>query len=435
MEPAITKELLLTEIERDRKAIGEQIFRIEAELRAMSGGEKVDLPLEARYWKLSLEYFLKKNQVALEEIDKYLEMQFENACASYVMKYANPRNVRYGLLPHASDPLECLTYSYRFRNPITFNYDPHYLKEIDYRFHLLPAPNYRQAIGQIRDWYEQRHVSDEFNQISEAYIQRNIAPELKNASLYNHFISNKRECVVHILERFQSQDYISLAHILPSIIEGVFHDICESIGLKAAILEKASLTDALKTIQATANPIGIEYMLFIFPIRRNRIAHGRNLDEGYRSVALSFLLDLDLLIRIAGDRNIPLNMILTIFRNPTVKTFKDIFNLPILELQGRLADDCQGLSIWLQSDGFWTELEKEITSRDIAEGKTERFVKKLLWHAHLFSAPPATEQISDQCKRFLRTVLPRTKKRIAAQNAESAKAIELIKQLLSSSVS
>lgn len=430
MDIATTKELLLTAIEQDRADIAAQIDRIEIELTPLQDDEKISLPLEARYRKLTLEYFLQKNKAALKEIDDYVDVQLDNVCAVHAIEQAASRVPRFNLGHSSSDPLQRLTYTYRFRGHLTYNYDPDYLREIDFRFLSLPAPSYREIIGQIRAEYKKRHTSDDFNLVAEAYVELCTVPNLEQAYQTNHFIAKKSELVAHILERFQSRDYISLAHLLPSFIEGVFHDICVTIGLKTAKLEKASLTDALKNIQKIADPIGIEYLLFIFPLRRNRIAHGRDLGESYRHVALSFMLDLDLLLHIAKHRDIPLNELLDILQHPRVQNIKEIFRFPINELHERVASECFGLSDWFESDAFWVELERQVTSFDIVDKKTERFVKKLLSHSHLFSAPPATERIAERCKDFLRTVLPETRKRIADNESQIAIFLDRFKQQL-----
>ncbi|KAA8697597.1 Uncharacterized protein ALO80_00347 [Pseudomonas caricapapayae] len=433
-EAAEVKAKLLVEIEKDRSSINEQIGRIKAELDAPAVPEDDDSRTqEQRYRKRALEYFLQKNEAAAAEIDEYIKVQLENASLCLAIQWRPEGEKMFGLgslmglRPPSLD--DALTYSYRFRNRKTRNFDPDLLEEMDFRFLSLPVPAYYENIDQIRAYYKDREVSGDYYQVADWYIEDSIIPRFLEAGRNDIHVAGKGDLVEHIVERFKERDYISLSFILPPFIEGTIHGICQTLGLKESMSERAALNQLLKTIQKHTDLIGMEYLLFIMPIRRNRIAHGRDLYASYREVAVSFMLDLDLLLVLAKRSDLPLNGLLDVLRQPTIKKVKKIFIMGIEQHHARLESECRALGQWINTDEFWSQLDKQLTQTDVESKETQRFVSKLEYHSVLFGDDDVASQIKARGKEFLRT-LPAARRRLLEDSEKRARMLESLKARL-----
>lgn len=163
-EAAEVKAKLLVEIEKDRSAINEQISRIKTELDAPTvPDDDESRTQEQRYRKRALEYFLQKNKAAAAEIEEYIKVQLDNASLTIAFQCSPEMKRAFGsgsLLGFSPPCLfDALTYSYRFRNRRTRNFNPDLLEEIDFRFLSLPVSVYRENIDEIRAYYESPRVS------------------------------------------------------------------------------------------------------------------------------------------------------------------------------------------------------------------------------------------------------------------------------------
>lgn len=434
-EAAEVKAKLLVEIEKDRSVINEQIGRIKTELDAptVPDGDE-SRTQEQRYRKRALEYFLQKNEAAAAEIEEYIKVQLDNASLSLAFQ-CSPEAKRMfgpGSLMGFSPPslFDALTYTYRFRNRRTRNFDPDLLEEIDFRFLSLPVPVYRENIDEIRAYYRGREVTDDYYQVAEWYIEEHIIPRFLEAGRSDIHVAGKGDLVEHIVERFKQRDYISLSFILPPFIEGTIHNICQTLGLKESMSERAALNLLLETIQKHTDVIGMEYLLFIMPIRRNRIAHGRDLYASYREVAVSFMLDLDLLLVLAKHSDLPLNGLLDVLRQPTVKKVKKIFTMGIEQHHARLESECRELGGWINTDEFWSQLDKQLTQADVDAKETQRFVCKLEYHSVLFGDDDVAALIKARGKEFLRYTLSAARQRLVEDAEKSARLLETLKARL-----
>lgn len=422
------KAVMMEKIEKDRATINRTIKELQEELSTPPYSVDSGLTHEQRYRKMALTYYLKKNQSALTELDVFAESSLELASnhflenAEHFPKWTLCRRFL------SSDPRlrEHLNYSYSRRQTRFDIYHPDNLREIDHRFLSLPAYSYDEVMPKIKAAYQRRQRSDEYFELAESYIENFVLPELSACSRENAYLLRKAEVIDHIVERFTARDYISLSHIVPPLIEGTFHSICDSLGLRAAKLMKAALNQVVDRIKEQTDAIGMEYLLFLMPIRRNLIAHGRELDVTYREFAIGFLVDIDLLLIVAKHRTLPWNNLLRIVRQPSVTTVKRIFTFMNEELPPHVADECRTLGDWLQSSVFWSDLDLQITERDIARKETERFVKNLLKRSNHLAAPGIAPRVTEQCRRFLKEILPAAKVRIEAQKGRTD---EILKRL------
>lgn len=417
MDAATLRQHALALIEEDIEHLRGQVSRIQIELDAIAKISKNNMTLENVYRRQALNYFLDKNKEAETEINEFLKVQLDNLCESllHVATQSHIGVFDSWLLPELKSRL---AYNYRYRSHLTHNYDPDALPGINLRFLSLPSPTYCELIESIRVLYNDRHVSSEFDAFAEAYIELTTLQALRSALERDPIIGSKAEVVSHIIGRFEVRDYISLAHILPSFIEGVFHDICLTLGLKSTELDKGSFKVAVEKVGNFTGAIGIEYLLFVFPLRRNRVAHGRPLKASFREVAIDFLLDIELLLGAMQHRDLPLNALLAILRNPSPAEVRKLFDFSLRDLYTQVARECVALGPILESEKFWIELDQLLTQIDISDKLTERFAKNVLSQPQLFGEPPIAERISSRARTFLQTQLPAARERIRNKEME-----------------
>lgn len=434
-EAAKVKAKLLVEIEKDRSAINEQISRIKAELDAPPvSDDDESRTQEQRYRKRALEYFLQKNEAAAAEIEEFIKVQLDNASFIFALQHTPEMKKTFGLGSlqgfNPLSPFEALSYSYRFRNQRTLNFNPDLLEEIDFRFLSLPVSVYHENIDVIRAHYKRREETDDYYQVAEYYIEENIIQRFLEAGHNGIHFAGKGDLVEHIVGRFKQRDYISLSFILPPFIEGTIHNICQTLGLKESMSERAALNHLLELIQKHTNVIGMEYLLFIMPIRRNRIAHGRDLYASFREVAVSFMQDLDLLLMLAKHTELPLNSLLDVLQQPTVKKVKRIFTMGIEQHHTRLESECTALGAWINTDEFWSQLDKQLTQADVDAKETRSFVCKLEYLAVLFGDEDVAALIKARAKEFLRSTLPAARQRLVEDAEERSRLLLMLKAKL-----
>lgn len=425
------KAAIIEQIEKDRAAINRTIKEIQEELSVAPYGGKVALTHEQRYRKLALTYYLNKNQSAITEIDRFAEYSLGFAVDCFRESFQGGVAIAFALdqrlLSLNTFLLDQLNYSYRRRRTRLDIYHPDDLQEIDHRFLSLPAPVYAEVFPVIKVAYQNRHRSDEYLELAETYIESYVLPALSANSRSNAYLFRKAEIIDHIVDRFAVRDYISLSYLVPPLIEGTFHSICGSLGLRAAKLMKAALNQIVERIKEHTDAIGMEYLLFLMPMRRNLIAHGRELDVTYREFAVGFLVDIDLLLMVAKHPTLPWNALLYIVRNPSVGGIKGIFTFMNEDLPLHVSDECRKLGDWLESSTFWIELDLQLTERDIRQKETERFVKKLLSRSSELAAPDTASRITEQCRGFLRETLPAAKVRLDAKKCRMDKIYKTIR--------
>lgn len=427
------KAVMMTEIEQDRAAISRTIEKLQAELStAPYSGKEAALTHGQRYRKLALCYYLKKNQAAAIELDDFVESFLEFASLRFLEEAQKLGAWTLNSKFLSSHPalLDQLNYSYR-RHRTRFDiYHPDNLQEIDHRFLSLPAPVYDDMFPKIKIAYQSRQHSENYLELAENYIEDYVLPELKAYSRENPYLFRKAQVIDHVVERFTARDYISLSYVVPPLIEGTFQSICESLGLRAARLQKAALNQVVEHIKNHTKAIGMEYLLFIMPMRRNLIAHGRELDVTYREFAVGFLLDIDLLLTVAEHRTLPWNARLEIVKRPSVKAVKRIFTIKNDNVPSHVAEECRKLGDWLESSTFWDELGQQLTGPDIEQRETERFVRNLLKRSNELAAPDIASRIADRCLVFLKETLPAVRMRIKSEKLRLDEVIKKIKVLM-----
>lgn len=109
----------------------------------------------------------------------------------------------------------------------------------------------------------------------------------------NHVLHPKKELIREALSIYSSGNKIMFANAIPTIIEGILHDLCLEVGVP----ERDLLTEGFQYKLNKLNPIlGLdlhyEYYSFRFRLFRNKVAHGRLTKADSDELADLLLLDL-----------------------------------------------------------------------------------------------------------------------------------------------
>jgi hypothetical protein len=82
---------------------------------------------------------------------------------------------------------------------------------------------------------------------------------------------------------------------VPQQIEGLLYDLAIEIGISPESLKTSSITDKARFLYDKGDILkefDFEYFAFIFPVVRNRIAHGKKIDNKINDLAFTLLFDL-----------------------------------------------------------------------------------------------------------------------------------------------
>ncbi|PZW46929.1 hypothetical protein F477_04271 [Pseudomonas sp. URIL14HWK12:I3] len=116
-------------------------------------------------------------------------------------------------------------------------------------------------------------------------------------------------------------------------------------------------------------------------------------------------------------------------RQPTVKKVKKIFTMGIEQHHARLESECRELGRWINTDEFWSQLDKQLTRTDVETKETQRFVSKLEYHSVLFGDDDVASQIQARGRELLRT-LPAAHQRLTEDSEKRARMLESLKARL-----
>jgi hypothetical protein len=201
-------------------------------------------------------------------------------------------------------PLDLLT-GYTYLNNAA-RYDPDNFSEISNKFLDLDLSESRK----IKQLYKEDQ--DKFYQRTFQYIEdHNILEKVRERVESNHILNARKDIIMPALNAYVPNKQLFL-NLIPLQIEGLFYEYCLAVDVSEENLQKASIGQKLDKIQGLNSDFyDFEYFKFVFPVTRNRIAHGKLIaPEDIEKTAAFMLLDLaDVTERIVTD-NLPINRIL-----------------------------------------------------------------------------------------------------------------------------
>lgn len=125
----------------------------------------------------------------------------------------------------------------------------------------------------------------------QAYIKDYYIIERLEKLISGHHQLNKREEILkQLIEAYSQDKFLLFSNAAPLQIEGIFNDYFLELGIEPAELNTAALHKKLDILSdKDKNFNHYEYYKFVFPVLRNKVAHG-NLYSGNSELTTGMLL-------------------------------------------------------------------------------------------------------------------------------------------------
>ena len=309
----------LQEITNTIEKLTKMIFMIDEQKN-----DKGYLEVEDRYKKLHIEFYIEKNKKAKEEIIDFFINDIHRVAYQECKKELFPNFLGAGLLKLFGSNM----YPYYNHKKTIFAflhvYDMDDFSELNNKMMDLPVSTHRK----INQLHKDGKTEEFFDCIKEYIQDRELVNKFSNLIEINHIMNERKEILKTIFRHFENNDFISVNHMLPLQIEGLFHDYCILVGLNEKELNIASLNDKLKKLRDKDDErlaYSYEYFAFRFPIIRNKVAHGRYFGVNDELQALLLLLDLETLCDMITNEKIPLNEYIHLIKSEA--NFETLLNL------------------------------------------------------------------------------------------------------------
>ena len=277
---------------------------------------------EDKYRLLMLDFYIDRNLKAKAEILKFLT---SNDIQTIVYEKVQ-KQLPYGL----SQFLGNLPYSYHY---VSERYDVTKFSDISNKFLELSLDECRK----LDKLY--KIDKEKFYGFAETYIDsKNVIDKIYKKISSNHCLDRRKNILHSALEAYKNGDKLLFVNIIPLQIEGIFYDYCIALGIPENKLTSSSLSDKLdRIIKSNSGFYNYEYFAFKFPVIRNRVAHGRIIEEKeIKKVSTTLLLDLYEVCREISSNNLIVNKVVELieefkegYQNP-----KNIVKIALVVLQG-----------------------------------------------------------------------------------------------------
>jgi hypothetical protein len=232
-----------------------------------------------------------------------------------------------------------LNQPYKYYN-LSSLYQSGEVSELKNKFLDMPVSEHRE----IRSCYH--HDKDKFVEKMQAYIKDYYIIERLERLIAGHHQLNKREEILkQLLEVYSQKKFLLFSNAAPLQIEGIFNDYCLELGIEPDELNVAALHKKLDIISdKDKNFTHYEYYKFVFPVLRNKVAHGNLYSGDSELTAGMLLLDLAHICRvITQTESIKVNRALKYLKEYWQKPDKNNLLLAVLNLYDVEIPDFYGL--------------------------------------------------------------------------------------------
>lgn len=334
---------------RDINSIDETLIEIEKELNEIHTRK---LASEIQEKDPILNYFKGHNERAKDEILNFLKTEIQDFALTNC--YDNSLFSGWNLW------LSRIPYNYNSKA-----YKPHYPNDLENKFGELLYPDFEALTKQ----YNEDKVA--FGIYLTNFISENeVVYSIGNLIQYHHLLDVRKEIISEALKTYETGTEIMFASAVPTIIEGILHDICVLVGEDENILLQKGFQYKLDRLQ---NVLGVElhyeYYSFRFRLFRNKVAHGRLTQADVDELADLLLLDLYHICKLVSSDKLKLNtkrFVIDELNNNIIKPdFKYLIQYllldkieipPFYKLEKKI-DEVEKLIVGSE---FWGFLEKEL---------------------------------------------------------------------------
>lgn len=408
VEPKTKFTELALRVNEDLIALAANLSYIKKELDSLEQKKKNDgrLTAEERYYRNQLEYFLKKNLVAKDEIVDFMTHKIKQRAIDKASVQRLP-SVSIGSSLFGDSPY---AFGRRFRGPLGDPYDVRSLDIYSNKFMDLPVSTYRELVQECKS------TPEKFKEYATAYIKGapgefpSVREKLADLVQKSHILFDRKQVIETMLRHFEEKDYISFVSMAPLQIEGIFADICREIGVSENQLDISSLNDKLQHIDERMRSFYFfEYYAFLFPVLRNQVAHGGLVDGEFENTAIHLMLDLLPVCELTVSEDLPVMHALKILKEASNGNNKKLIEW---------LDLCKSVVIpdFYAAQETITKAEAYYTSRDFWD-YLEGELKKLKEEDQVNNSEPvkvagklkSSGLAADQAEKFLKS-----SKRVAA---------------------
>ncbi|WP_017494732.1 hypothetical protein [Flavobacterium sp. WG21] len=275
------------------------------------------------------------------------------------------------------------------RSPYNFNenhkaYKPQRPNDLANKFGDLPLPIFNKLYKK----YKNTDQTDFNKDLSDFIKDGEIVSRIMDLVDKNHILFERKEIVKEALNIYESGKKIMFANAVPTIIEGVFHDLCIVCGESNNDLLSFGFQEKLNRLKKILSwELHYEYYSFKFRIIRNTVAHGRLAINEINQLSDLLLLDLHQVSQLVSSNRVKLNKKILIVKEFTngLKEFdyKKICKYILLEdidipLFYKLNSNIKRIERVIKSQEFWDYLNKEFENAYESEKHGIYYVVKKL---------------------------------------------------------
>jgi len=246
-------------------------------------------------------------------------------------------------------------------------YKPKYPNDLSNKMGNLPLPEFHKLCNTYKEdktaFYSflNKYISDE-----------EIAPEIFEMTQKHHILASKKEIIFEAINIYQNGSKIMFACAVPTIIEGILHDLCLLIGEKENdLLQKGFQYKLDKLNNIFGWELYYEYYSFRFRLIRNKVAHGRLTKIDVDELADLLLLDLHQICHLVQSDKLKLNhkrfVIDELNKNILCPNYKFLMEYILLEKEPvpsfyNLGVVVEKIEELILGDKFWEFLESELNN-------------------------------------------------------------------------
>jgi|GEM_PF-3472489 len=176
---------------------------------------------------------------------------------------------------------KCLT-------PLFYRQDPPRF----YNFHgnekLLKKRDWKGLIYEFTKHFGSELTPEHFNslnfeglstELSNLMTKKKLVNDIKTNVREHHITLKKEREITDCVNSYKDGYELSAAHLVPAIIEGLCHELCQELGLNS---DKVGLRAKLKMVSERAylDIFDYEFLIFMLTVYRNQMAHGGSLADG-----------------------------------------------------------------------------------------------------------------------------------------------------------
>jgi hypothetical protein len=257
-----------------------------------------------------------KEKLLIHYINK--QRKAENEIISYIKDKLYPQTKLNRYKSFLNHDLFNFKYSYEF---YPYSYHIEHLSELRNKLGSLSVTKYFE----LEKIY--RNKRDSFlTELKKVYTAKEIILNIKSCIKKNHRLNQRRDLIFSILDLFLKNKFQLFCNIVPQQVEGIIYDYSLEFGIDDKSLLNSTLVDKVNQLAEKGDKnVDYEYFAFIFPVIRNRVAHGKIITKDIELNAWLLLLDLNSSCELMLSNDLLLNKTLLNIENAYKK--KDVLSV------------------------------------------------------------------------------------------------------------